>query len=121
MLRHCPIDIYFKGVLQWDYMLSSEDIKNLIKAQKEVFITKGDFEAFKEDLFDVFPTKEDAVTKDDFEVLRRDFTDLQSSVDSYAKKADTYFQEMLMLTRRIDRIEKWMKELADKVGIKLEY
>jgi len=102
-------------------MLTSEDIKNLIEAQKEVFTTKGDFEVFKEELFDVFPTKEEVVTKKDFEELRKDFSDLQSSVDSYAKKADTYFQEMLVLARRVDRIEKWMKEIADKVGIKLEY
>lgn len=69
-------------------MLTSDDIKNLIKAQEEVFVTKGDFEVFKEDVFDIFPTKDEVVTKDDFNGLRKDFANLQSAVDSYAKKAD---------------------------------
>jgi len=49
-------------------MLTDRDIKKLAK----YFST-------------VFPTK------DDFEDLRKDFSDLQSSVDAYAKKADTFF------------------------------
>lgn len=32
-----------------------------------------------------------------FDEIKNDFVDLQTSVDTYAKKADTYFQEMLML------------------------
>ncbi|MDP2676427.1 MAG: hypothetical protein Q8O83_01955 [bacterium] len=72
-------------------------------------------------LIEVFATREEVATKKDLEEVRKDFSDLQSSVDSYAKKADTYFQEMLVLAHRVDRIEKWMKQIADKVGIKLEY
>lgn len=56
-----------------------------------------------------------------FSDVRTDFNDLQIAVDGYAKKADIYFQEMLVLARRIDRMEKWMKEIADKVGVKLEF
>ena len=66
-------------------MLTHEDIKNLI---------------------DVFATREEVAIKKDFELLRNDFSDIQTSVDAYAKKADIYFQEMLVLARRIDRIEK---------------
>ncbi len=44
-----------------------------------------------------------------FDELKRLFRDLQSSVDAYAKRADVYFQEMVMLSRKIDRHEKWIK------------
>jgi len=54
-------------------MLTDEDIKKLIE---------------------VFATREEVATKKDLEELRKDFADLQASVDAYAKKADTYFQEM---------------------------
>jgi hypothetical protein len=47
-------------------MLTDQDIKKLIEAEKEVF-----------------------TTKDDFELLRKDFRTLQTSVDGYAKLADT--------------------------------
>lgn len=83
-------------------MLNPEDIKNIIEAQKEVFPTKGDFENFKEG-------------------MRKDFSDLLTSVDAYAQKADTYFQEMVALTHKVDRHEKWLLEIAEKLGVKLKY
>ncbi len=79
-------------------MLTTEDIQKLIEAEKEVF-----------------PTKEE------FESLRSDFSSLQTSVDSYAKKADTYFQEMLMLAHKLDRHERWIKQIAEKLGLHLEH
>jgi len=48
------------------------------------------------------------------------FRDLQGAVDSYAKRADTYFQEMVMLSHQIDRHEKWIRQIAEKVGVKLQ-
>lgn len=83
-------------------MLTDQDIQKLIAAQEEIFATKGDLEVMKEE-------------------LRKDFSDLQVAVDGYAKKADTYFQEMLVLSRRVDRMESWMKEIAQKVGIELKF
>ena len=56
-----------------------------------------------------------------FDEIKEDFVNLQTSVDAYAKKADTYFQEMLMLANKIDRHEKWLQQIAEKIGIKLEY
>ncbi len=52
---------------------------------------------------------------------KADVQDLTSVVDAYAKKADTYFQEMLMLAQKVDRHEKWLRQVAEKLGIKLEY
>ena len=68
-------------------MLEDKDIKRIIEANREVFATKEDFESFREE-------------------MRKAFSDLQTSVDAYAKKADTYFQEMVMLAHKVDRHEK---------------
>ena len=57
----------------------------------------------------------------DFVDLKKEFNSLQTSVDVYAKKADTYFQEMVMLSHKVDRHEKWLLKLADKLGVKLDY
>ena len=72
-------------------------------------------------LIEVFATREEVATKLDLEELRGDFINLQTSVDAYAKKADDYFQEMVMLSHKVDRHEKWIQALATKLGVKLEY
>ncbi len=79
-------------------MLTPEDIQNLIEAERAVFATKQDFDE-----------------------LRKDFSTLATSVDTYAKKADTYFQEMVMLSHKVDRHEKWIKQIAKKAGVQLSY
>ena len=56
-----------------------------------------------------------------FDEMKQDFVSLQTGVDAYAKKADTYFQEMVMMSHKIDRHEKWIQQIAEKVGIKLAY
>jgi len=75
-------------------------------------------------LINVFPTKEESVSKEEFESfqeeVRKSFSDLYSVVDAYAKKADTYFQEMVMLAHKVDKLEKWIHQIAEKVGIKLD-
>jgi len=57
----------------------------------------------------------------DFKELKENFDLLQKSVDAYAVKADKYFQEMTMLAQKVDRHEKWLHLVAEKLGIKLEY
>lgn len=56
-----------------------------------------------------------------FDEMKKDFIDLQSSVDAYAKRADAYFQEMVMLSHQVKTHEKWLHQIAEKLGIKLEY
>ena len=53
--------------------------------------------------------------------LKEDFDLLQKSVDAYAVKADKYFQEMVMLSHKVDRHEKWLHQIEEKLGIKFEY
>jgi uncharacterized coiled-coil DUF342 family protein len=81
-------------------MLEDKDIQKMI----EVFLTRDEFNEAISNL----ATKED-------------INKIYSAIDAYAKKADTYFQEMVMLSHKVDRHEKWIKQLADKLGIKLEY
>jgi uncharacterized coiled-coil DUF342 family protein len=56
-----------------------------------------------------------------FDDMKEDFTGLQTAVDAYAKKADTFFEEMVALSHKVDRHEKWLHQVAEKLGIKLEY
>ena len=35
--------------------------------------------------------------------------ELMNTIDAYAKKADTYFQEMVMLAHKADRHERWFQ------------
>ena len=81
-------------------MLTNEDVKKLIE---------------------VFATRDEVATKKDLEQLERQFSNLQTAVDGYAKKADTYFQEMVVLSNKVNRHEKWLQQIADKLGLHLEY
>ncbi|GEM_PF-496553 len=51
---------------------------------------------------------------------KEDVDRLYDAVDAYAKKADTYFQEMAAMAQKLQRLERWVEELAAKVGMKLK-
>jgi hypothetical protein len=53
--------------------------------------------------------------------LSQGFSTLQAAVDSYAKRADAYFQEMVALSHKVERHERWLHQIAEKLGVKLEY
>jgi len=57
----------------------------------------------------------------EFAEVRSDIAKIYDGLDAYAKKADTYFQEMLMLANKVDRHERWLHQVAEKLGVKLEY
>jgi len=57
-------------------------------------------------LQNIFITKEDMKELIQNLATKEEFRDLQTSVDAYAKKADGYFQEMVMLSHKSDRHEK---------------
>jgi len=83
-------------------MLEDKDIIKIIKAMGKVFPTK--------------------VAMDNrFDEMEKQFSDLQTSVDAYAKQSNEYFQEMVMLSHKVNRMEKWMHEIAEKVGVELKY
>lgn len=40
---------------------------------------------------------------------KSDINELMDAIDAYAKRADAYFQEMLMLAQKVDRHERWLQ------------
>ena len=44
---------------------------------------------------------------------------LTNAVDAYAKQSETYMQEMLALTHKVDRLEQWILKVAEATGVKL--
>jgi hypothetical protein len=52
---------------------------------------------------------------------KEDLESLTNAVDGYAKKVDDATQEMLMLAHKVDRLERWINQIAAKTGIQLEY
>lgn len=131
-------------------MLTNEDIKKIVEASKEAFYDKKEldvkFAQFynKKEMDDKFYDKkeldakfsevDDSFTKmfvemdkrfknieDRLDEMKQDYSNLQSSVDAYAKKADAYFQEMVVLTHRVDRLESWAQKISNKLGIQLEF
>ena len=77
----------------------------------------------KEDFSELIQYLDDKFVKIDkrFDESEKNFRDLQTSVDAYDTKADTFFQELVMLSHKVDRHEKWLLQIAEKLGIKLEY
>jgi predicted nucleic acid-binding Zn-ribbon protein len=95
-------------------MLTDEDIKKL----KEALATK-------EDLAKILTLEEfgqfQREVKQEFSGLREAIQALTVSVDKLAKAVENMHQEYLALTVKVDRHEKWIQQIAEKLGIKLEY
>ncbi len=90
------------------------------KAKKEVFVTKEGFDKTSTLLLkEIFLTKDELSKKMDS--LGEKFDSILTSIDSYSKKSDMYFQEMLLLANKVDRQEKWIHQLAEKMGVQLKY
>jgi len=82
-------------------MLTDEDIKKLLN---------------------VLATREDIVElKQDMAGLREAVQALTVSVDKLAKAVEDMHQEFMAITAKVDRHEKWIKQIAEKLGLKLEY
>lgn len=68
------------------------------------------FRYVEETRTEVREIKETMATKDDIRHL-------ESLIDSYAAKLDTYAAEMAAMQHKIDRLERYITFLADKVGV----
>jgi DNA repair ATPase RecN len=95
-------------------MLTQEDIQKL----KETIATKEDISRLSIEIVNI---KDTMATKDDLEGLKEQFSRLVESIDNYAKKVDDYYQEMVAMNSKLNRHEKWIQQIADKLEIKLEY
>lgn len=81
-------------------MIDSQDFKKLVDVLKEFFHSKEEMDV-------------------KFDAMNENFNSLRTSVDIYAKKADTYYQEMSVMRHRMERMEEWIKSASQKIG--LEY
>ncbi len=81
-------------------MLTNEDIKKIV----EVVATKEDINELKQDMAG----------------LRESVQALTISVDKLVKAVDDLRTEYVAITNQINRHEKWIHQLAEKLGIKLE-
>jgi len=84
-----------------NYMLTNEDIIKL----SEVLATKEDIKDLRQDI----------------DGLRETVQSLVVSVDKLAKAVADMHQEFVMIIAKVDRHEKWIMQLAEKLGVKLEY
>jgi len=82
-------------------MLTSEDIQKLLEA----LATKQDVEEIKEDITD----------------LKQTTHALVDSIDKLAKAVDDLRIEYAAIAMKSDRHEKWILQLAEKLGLKLDY
>lgn len=52
---------------------------------------------------------------------KKDVQDLVNSIDRLAKSMEIYHDEYVALTAKVDKHEKWFQQVAEKLGIKLNY
>lgn len=82
-------------------MLTNEDIKKIIS----VVATKEDVDEIKKDVSG----------------LRESVQALIVSVDGLTKSIDDLKIEYIAITSKINRHEKWIQKIAEKIGVELEY
>ncbi|OHA18902.1 MAG: hypothetical protein A2836_00745 [Candidatus Taylorbacteria bacterium RIFCSPHIGHO2_01_FULL_45_63] len=80
-------------------MLTDSDIKKLLS----VLTTKKDFEEVKKEIFS----------------LRETVQNLTTSIDGLAKAVDNFRIEYSAITTQIERHERWIKQIAEKAGVRL--
>lgn len=59
------------------------------------------------------------VMRERFDGVDRHFDTLTSAVDAYAKQSGTNMQEMLALSHKVNRLERWIMKIAEETGVKL--
>ncbi|MBI4114686.1 MAG: hypothetical protein HY445_02490 [Candidatus Niyogibacteria bacterium] len=73
-------------------------------------------------IINVVATKEDVQEiKEEVSALKESIQALSVSVDKLAKAVEDMHKEYVVITHRVDRHEKWLQQIADKVGVKLEF
>jgi len=95
-------------------MLDEKDIQKL----KEVLATKEDLtKLLAADEFGQFQRE----VNQEFSDLREAIQALTISVDKLVKAVESLSHEFAAITAKVDRHEKWIQQIADKLGIKLQY
>jgi len=95
-------------------MLTNEDIEKLketlaTKEDLSKIVTLGEFDQFRGEI------------KQDLDGLRESVQALTVSIDKLVKAVADMHQEYVVITGKVDRHEKWFHQIAEKLGMKLEY
>lgn len=72
-------------------------------------VTNSEFQTFKIEV------------KQELSSLHDEVRLLTNSIDRLVKSIETLTEEYSAISVRIDRHERWLQQVADKVGIKLDY
>ena len=99
-------------------MLTDQDIKNIVEANRQVFPTKEDFSRLSIAVADLKVTAEE--TKADVAGLQQSIHSLSVAVDGLIKVITDLRAEYAAVAAKNTRHEKWILQLAEKVGLKLE-
>ncbi len=83
-------------------MLSNNDIKRIMEACRTEFVTRQEFNEFKEE-------------------MRANFAALISILDGMAKQISEINQEIKMIKVQLARHDRWHHQVADHIDIDLEY
>jgi len=90
----------------------NKDYSELIEYLDEKFSkTDAELSDIKEDVKDL---------KQDIGALRESVQALTVSVDKLVKAVENLRQEYVAITAKIDRHEKWIQQIAEKVGVDLK-
>lgn len=73
-------------------------------------ILKSDLEVVKKDV---------ATLKEDVASLKEDFHKILDSLDKVAKQYADYLEERKLRDVEIERLKRWIEQIAQKVGVKL--
>ena len=92
------------------------------KKDLEVFATKKDLEEMASNFvtfeeFDQFR----AEVKEEFAAIRASLNSLTNSVDQLVKVVSDLRIEYAAVSHQLTRHEQWIQQIADKVGVKLNY
>jgi uncharacterized coiled-coil DUF342 family protein len=55
------------------------------------------------------------------ETSRKEHAEINGAIGELGGQIRDYHQEMIMLACKVDRMERWILQIADKTGIKLSY
>ncbi len=87
-----------------DKKVDKEDLKDL----SSKLVTLDEFDGFKKEI------------NERFDGLEKRFDNLIDSVDNLTKAIKDYHQEQVALSAKVDRHEKWITQIAEKMGIELK-
>jgi len=88
--------------------------------EKSGHVTRQEFHDFSMKLFRHLDERFDELGSR-FEGLEEKFDKLQSTVDAYAKQVEIYHHESIARDAHVDRLQRWIEQVAKKTGVKLEY